>query len=446
MAGRRLVDAAKLFNAAKSVAGKHANLRSQQLDVYSKTSTLAKAVKNQTDRVVLTTQAAIVLAKRLNEEAPAYASAAARRATGTQSDHIPKEDTVRGQPPREDIRDGIEQDHHYDRSGKNSAAEPPAQGELDVEQKEAERRPLPDGTIPSSGLRLENDNAGQDTFSERPIPEAPKQPLAEEDHQESQRQDHSVRPVESTASTIPTPSKSYKLSADETKRLQQEDESRIPSKNEAIQKPPKSPVTEKLVEGHDRDVFYIRSKETQTEPSSLPRMEIPKHTEDQQESDGHVADGQLNQDVYYAIPEPGQEALQHEALPNTQAVPEQEQVPEGINTDVFRTTRVAKMLGGNPYKDKTHLNMQGTSKTPHDHTKIALGHDQDTFNVRSSKQDKPSIPEQFSGEPETSMPTAEKEMHDFASQLAKDAESAPSPISEVCSPHFSQHWQRMLMR
>ena len=59
MAGRRLIDAAKLFNASRSIVKQHINLRSQQLDVYSKTSILAKTVKNQTDRVTLTAKAAV---------------------------------------------------------------------------------------------------------------------------------------------------------------------------------------------------------------------------------------------------------------------------------------------------------------------------------------------------------------------------------------------------
>lgn len=430
MAGRRLVDAAKLFNASKSVAAKHVNLRSQQLDVYSKTSTLAKAVKNQTDRVTLTAQAAIALSQRLNEDIPSYAAAAASQATGNRNGEIPRKGTVEGQRPREDTKDGLEQDHHYDRSGRNTVVEPPAQDELNVRQKPAERSPLPDGTIPSAGITLEEDGRGQDTFSERPVPEPPKQPLADDHHAAGQKPDEGIQPVESDASTIPTPSQSSGLSADEARKLQRQSESQIPAAEEIIQPPPISPQAEELVEGHDRDVFYLRSKESQPEPSSLPRTKIPKNTEDKQESDDHVQDGQLNQDVYYSTPEPGQQELQREELPHEAAVPEQDQVPEGVNTDVFRTQRVARMLGGNPYAPKSHLDLQGASKTPHDHTKLAEGHDQDTFNVRRSEQSKPSEPDQ---RPEKAQSTMEQEMHDFASQLAKDAESAPEAVPEVCS-------------
>lgn len=67
MAGRRLLDATKLLNATRKIAQQHLELRTEQLDRYNKTSTLAKAVKSQTDRVTVTAQAAIALARRLNE-------------------------------------------------------------------------------------------------------------------------------------------------------------------------------------------------------------------------------------------------------------------------------------------------------------------------------------------------------------------------------------------
>jgi hypothetical protein len=68
MAGKRLLDAAKLVQATRAVARQHIDLRSEQLNRYNRTSTLAKEIKNQTDRVTVTVQAAIELAKRLAED------------------------------------------------------------------------------------------------------------------------------------------------------------------------------------------------------------------------------------------------------------------------------------------------------------------------------------------------------------------------------------------
>ncbi|KAF2669399.1 ABC1-domain-containing protein [Microthyrium microscopicum] len=68
MAGRRFMDVTRLVQATRSVAKQHIALRSDQFDVFNRTSTLAKAAKDQTDRVTLTVKAAVVLAQRLGED------------------------------------------------------------------------------------------------------------------------------------------------------------------------------------------------------------------------------------------------------------------------------------------------------------------------------------------------------------------------------------------
>ncbi|KAF2488578.1 ubiquinone biosynthesis protein-like protein coq-8 [Lophium mytilinum] len=373
MAGRRLIDAAKLYNASKSVAKQHVNLRSQQLDAFNKTSTLAKAVKNQTDRITLTAKAAIALSQRFNEPPPSYTkSTTSDENPPAQDGNIARKEMVNGEWVRKDVKRESEQGHQHYRSGQSTQAEPPAEDELEVKQEEAQQPPLPDGTIP-------------------------------------------------------IPSKTPGLTSGEARRLQREFESQIPARAGEVQ-PSSGSATEKLSEGHDRDVFYDRSVETKPEYSSLPRSKIPKHTEDTQATDEHVQDGNLNQDVFYATPQRAQQEAQKDHIPQQAAVPEQDQVPEGINTDVFRTTRVAKMLGGNPYKDRRSLDLKGARKAPIDHTKLASGIDQATFNVRTSQETKPTEPEQALG---STQAIAEKEMHDFASELAKNAEVASTPMSEV---------------
>ncbi|EAT83480.2 hypothetical protein SNOG_09288 [Parastagonospora nodorum SN15] len=315
MAGRRLVDAAKLFNASKSITQKHIALRSNQLEKFNKTSSLAKAVKNQTDRVTLTAAAAIELSKRFSEEAPAYARAAAQQATGTSKPHedIPRRETVErntGVPGKEE---GLQQDHHYERSEQNSAIRPPPEAELEVEQEEALRRPLPDGTIPTSGVTLEEER-GQDTFPARPLGETPKEPLIDEKHDPARHEDVGIKPVESDETTIPLPGQ-------------------------------------------------------------------PRAT--RQASDIHVDDQQLNQDVFYKQ--------------DTRQVPlEQEELPEGINTDIFHSTRVKQMLGSDPDSRKELKNKQNQPE-------------------KLEKPEKPTQPAQTQ--------TTEKEMQNLASQLAQDAQS-----------------------
>ncbi len=203
MAGRRLVDAAKLFNASKSVVQQHLKLRSQQLDVYSRTSTLAKAAKTQTDRVTLTLEAAIALSHRLNEGVPKYASAAAQQRSGLQTGDIPRNESFRETGLRRDVEAGIEQDHRYDASG-NNRKQSPAEEELSVLQEDVIRRPLPDRTIPMAGVSFDNDTRGQDTSNKRTVPEPPTKPSAEA-HGREEKVDEGITPIGSNASTMPIP-------------------------------------------------------------------------------------------------------------------------------------------------------------------------------------------------------------------------------------------------
>jgi aarF domain-containing kinase len=408
MAGRRLVDAAKLFNASKSITQKHIALRSNQLEKFNKTSSLAKAVKNQTDRVTLTAAAAIELSKRFSEEAPAYARAAAQQATGTSKPHedIPRRETVKRNTGVAGKEEGLQQDHHYERSEQNSAVRPPPEAELEIEQEEALRRPLPDGTIPTSGVTLEEER-GQDTFPARPVGEAPKEPLIDEKHDPARHEDEGIKPVESDETTIPLPDQPRGKSSAATEP--------IPAHANDVQRPPTSSRVQDLQKGHDRDVFYSRSAEPQPTTSSLPRAQIPNHTATGQASDIHVDDKQLNQDVFYKQ--------------ETRQVPsEQEELPVGINTDVFHSTRVKQMLGSDPTSRKERMKRRGPSTNPFIPPQYQAGHGHDAVTSKQTQPEKPAQPAQTQ---------PEKEMQNLASQLAQDAQSNTA-TTEVCKvPSYS---------
>lgn len=85
MAGKRLIDAAKLFNAGGSVAKQHISLRKQQWDLFTNTSSLAKAVKSQTDRVTVTARAAVELGKRFSEDVPGWQQASTEAKRGAEA-------------------------------------------------------------------------------------------------------------------------------------------------------------------------------------------------------------------------------------------------------------------------------------------------------------------------------------------------------------------------
>jgi hypothetical protein len=135
MSGKRLLDVASLFNASQSVARKHVALRSQQLDVYTRTHALAKAVKNQTDR----------------------------RTAGA---------TVLG-PKGEK---GQEQDHFYEPSETNAVAGDASQGDPKVRQERAGRYPLHNGTV----YTFES-NVSNHTFRDRSHTESQRKPPSQQD-------------------------------------------------------------------------------------------------------------------------------------------------------------------------------------------------------------------------------------------------------------------------
>jgi aarF domain-containing kinase len=419
MAGRRLVDAAKLFNASKSIGQKHIALRSKQLDAFNKTSTIAKAIKDQTDRVTLTAAAAIALSQRFSEDVPSYARTAADRATGThytqyaQQADIPRKETVTRHAPVNGAREGLEQDHHYDPAVQNDATRPPPQGELVVEQEEAPRRPLLDGTIPTSGVTLEQEERGQDTFSDRPVSEPPKQPLAEDHNDRVSDADEGIRPVESDESTIPLPGKPSGASPHATEV--------IPSHTNDLQQPPKSSQIQELQAGHDKDVFYSRSVESQSSSPAQPRSQIPDHTAVKQASDEHVNDRHLNQDVYYVASQPKAQ--------------EEEVLPDSINTEIFHSKRVASMLGRKPLPPREMLRNTTPSRNPFIPAQYQAGHGHDAQPIGQAQLPKAAQPAD-----EAQPATTEKEMHDLASQLAPDTQPSANVTPEVrTKPVYAIH-------
>ena len=379
MAGKRLLDIAALFNASRGVAQKHVALRSKQLDVYNRTSTLAQALRNQTDRVTETVKAASFIASRLNESAPAWASDATD-GTGpdpsNEDNSIPRKETTEGTETAQKPKAGLGQDHFYERPTKGSASNAPPVDDLEIQQEKADRYPLPDGTIPPRQSDVNTSNIDHDIISARPQDEASKEPL----HNDG------LHPASSDTSSIPAPAR-RPLSSTEARTMQYKSELQIPSKSaDALE----NTVADPLEEGHDEESFYRKSGHSSPALSSLPRVKIPKHPSDTQKSDSHLPEGSINSDSFYSA----LNTSAAEQIPSVGVVPEQEQVPEGINTDIFHSARVAELLSGKPHGSKrSDLQLKGVKDTPVEHTNVATDTDQDTFNVRSSSQNEPTPPE-----------------------------------------------------
>ncbi|KAK5190104.1 hypothetical protein LTR16_007853, partial [Cryomyces antarcticus] len=290
-------------------------------------------------------------------------------------------------------------------------------------QEKPERHPLPDGTIPPSNTPIDRlpSKADEDTFSRRPKPEPVKEPLVGQDTPAAE----SLQPIESDKSTIPIPSQRPTPSAEQTRRLQRQSEFQIPSLTAESQPASSSePNAEKLSAGHDRDVFYDRSANASSDYSSLPRTKIPKNAESTQGSDEHVTDSQMNQDVYYSR----EGHKQKDPIPKHKAIPVQDDMPEGINTDVFRSPRVSKLLNAKKQDGKKGkgLEMNKASKTPVDQTGLAQGKDQDTFNVRQSMSTLPAAPQQPVDKTNVAGGQPDEDVHELAADMAKEVESAPA--------------------
>ncbi|KAK0940905.1 hypothetical protein LTR29_007463 [Friedmanniomyces endolithicus] len=258
MAGKRLLDAAKLVNAGTSVAKQHFTLRRQQWDVYTQTSSLAKAVKNQTDRVTVTAAAAIELASRFNETGPTWQQQR-RPADAREPDVVTRTREQAGVPMQGINGQAVDGKTH------------------DLRQRAA--REAHEAIDYAVGA-----DRGDDTLS----------PLRK-------------------------------------RELQRQAEHQIPfatADGEGDQQ-----------RTSGQDTFTERTEHVSPELSSLPRTKIPKHYDKHIENDD--ATGRLNSDTF--------------------PTPEDEPAPEGINTDIFTSPRVSKMLGlsgstaKNPYAKRQKL-------------------------------------------------------------------------------------------
>ena len=215
-------------------------------------------------------------------------------------------------------------------------------------------------------------------------------------------------------------------SSQDRRQAQRQSESQIPSSAAT----PSSndlndPDAARLAKDRDQDVFYTRTEESGPVFSELPRSKIPKHTEATQgggDLGGSI--GAINSKWFYS-PKGHQRT---EPLPKVEAVPEQEQAPGGINTDVFHSPRVAKLLTreeGNKADGEDDLGLKGASGTPVEHTDLARGKDQETFDVRSSQQNEPTWPEASiagNGSSSIEMDSEKDEMRNLGAEMAKETQ------------------------
>ena len=430
MSGRRLLDAAIVFTAVRRVASKHVALRANQLDVYSKTSTLAKAVQSQSERVTLTVKAATALVAKFNETGPQYSTEA------SQEEPPAKSPTSSGQDSSEGLnrgqKQGLEQDHFYEKSSASSTAESPPKESLEIQQEKTKRAPLPDGSIPSIGA--EQDVSRQD---EEPFFEVSKTDPVNVLEEQQQTPEESLEPNYSQKPSISqsTPPQDAQ-SANKSKKLQRQPASQIPSR--AAEPPPESALSPEgaaanenksnLNVTQEQESFHEPSSSSDPVFSSLSKANIPRNTEDAQESEKLVPDDQINQDVFYT---PGSRNAQ-QAVPGTQAVPEQEQLSEQAYSEIFHSPKVARMLGGQPTGSKPSkgLDLPGAKETPVKDTKAPQETDQVSSGERTPMQD--SAQSVSAQDPELAKVSGvSDDVHSLAADISKDADHFHEGSPEV---------------
>lgn len=355
MAGRRVLDVIALYKASRGIASSHISLRSHQLDTFSKTSSLAKAIQSQTDRVTLTFKALSVLNDRLNGPLPSqYSTKANNSSNRRERESIPKRDSVGGEGQAQSQTQGLEQDHFYKRSEENTTAQPVPKGDLKPTQKTAKAGTLPDGSIAVKLIPSKDSVDGaQDPLSK-------KQGL-EQDHFYQRSQENTttqsvpnsdLTPKQEVAKGTALPDGSIpvadsKISAHEPTA---HDVSRstlvtdVSEKTRLLQRQAEQQIPSQSAEAPNAGEWETPPSSSGPVLSSLPRAKIPKATENAQESNEHVKNF-INQDVFYA---PGRhrsdEVLSDSDKPT--------QPSEEMYGQLFHSPRAAKLLKGKPGASK----------------------------------------------------------------------------------------------
>ena len=345
MAGRRLLDAAKLMNVAASIAKQNFAIQSQHFEVYNKTSTLAKAIKSQTDRVTLTAQAAVALAQRLNDaESPPGSSTVSPTYQASFASPLTGKSNVGGSQDRGAAqKDVIDQDGSLDiidgplnERKKNAYSEFSSNKELEVLQDTPETAPLPDGTIIPDGAKFDVKYTQSGTRVERPSPK-----------------NEAKRPEFSNPLDEAYTKQSVILDSDKTQYAPADKKPQIQSRyHDSVD----STVKDKQYREH----FDQLSKEPTPKVETAPWKARPSEPTrmEQSQSLGHLDNADINADVISSPEAGGQSSnvLEQDAQDqNTTA-------PAGVDMNVFRSAKVAKMLSNGPQLPKDSSRSEGSRK------------------------------------------------------------------------------------
>jgi aarF domain-containing kinase len=281
MSGKRILDAVAVFNAARAVAYQHFTIRQSQLELYTRTSSITRGINGAIQARKDAYNTTHSFSKSTNTAANAQPSSDPK---------TPNLQTVEGERPPIKRTEGLEKDHHYDRSQGNSVADSVAEQDLEIQQDKAERYPLADGTI-----TLTRSGLGQAATG------------------------------------------AQGLSSEHAMKLQRRSAEPPTTKDFSTTLPPVGESSEFGIE-HEQDVFHQPPDSTAPVLSALPTFEIPKAEEGVQGGDPHVPQN-TNADVFYS----SRRLSQNDIANQTDAA--QEHPSEEMMGGLFHSPRVARLLG-----------------------------------------------------------------------------------------------------
>ena len=434
MSGRRLLDAAALLQAARGVATRFVANQRHQLNLYSKTSSLSKVVRYQRGQGALKVGAGSVRVASSVHDSKEHAP--------VKETPVPSQADNNGGRKQVAKKSGLEQDHFYTKSEANTAAHPLPDSELGVTQEKPKRYPLIDGSI--SGAKSDISVPKRDhcsSFETKKIDPGEDFVVGRNNWTKG-----SFPPSSLSGTNIPAPErKAITPNSDRKRELQRNSEFQIPS---VSAEPPNAQLQPKATPqdsptGYqaadiEQDVFHTRSSKATRVLSSLPRVKLPKATEDTQGGNSQVPIDQINQDVFYSSTSKNQQQL----VPEVQTVHEQEQPLDDMYSEIFHSPRVAKLLKGERKQDSATngLKLRAVRDTPVEQAKLSQERDQESFNIRPTMEDpsKSVDHHNVNREPRLSKEDDAEDAHKLAEAIAQDVVNA-SPVKPEVSIDIHLH-------
>lgn len=379
MTGRQFLDIAAIFKASRGVALRHIALRRHQFDVYGKTSSLVKAINKQASKTTPTSNSGSAFSTKRSKD-DVYPTQAKQNDTSRPSTNLPRQENSDRAQKTEGTKSALDKDNFYEGLEKSTIGQALSGSELKVQQKEAARYPLQDGSIPPAGSDIGLSNGDQDSFSSVSLKERKKDPLVSK----TNKAKNVLQPISSNNQNIPTPTEE------------------------------KQPTIEKA-EGRGDSIERLPPISFGPRSPATPRIQTQTYLS-----------GEANT-IHSKSPE--------QSIPEVQAIPEQGQPSDEMYSEIFHSPRVARLLKVMPEKGRPpkSLDLHGVQGTPLEQSQLSKQRDQDSFNIR------PTAQPEFDGSEGTSVTKnkdlfghpKDKDVQEEVEDIAKNSPTASSFASQV---------------